>query len=658
MLGCPLSVVTAVVDALPAPELHGTEGLAYFYRQVPHDEYEPMTRGSKKTDTKGSNKKSARPAADLGELRFVFDGLATANVTTDLLSKKFTSERTYTIALPLAQTLFSTGRATTMQLTCFAPASDNDRGLRLIHQQELHSAGLTLPFKDIEYNDNLALEVSAHFPLTPLTPPRRINDCLGNVIRTISSFPTFGPNRYKHKRHSEEVQDQTASQELEEAISAYFTKQNVPPEPVEVYALIIPFNSADFALRDKIKDQSKSARYLIQFSRETTTGLGPLTVDQGIRDLIVMGGARLCKVLSGGGGWGEKKGLLSLDPDSYGPLEPAKTDRVMKYGKEKGKLNGPKDELAMGMDGLKAVVETGESVMFFLAPSKSRTSTTEPAASRVDTAQVENRVSESWKTTFMPHEERKDNHTVLGTVPSAMDALPSSAPVSSDLSPTAADIQTAEEHKVQHTPHLFGALSASPLSLTTTTTEADLHHSRKHRSPSDYIHSQTKLGVAGLRVVVERSGMGLKQKFFREKAEPTGVVESDWYAGAWHETTKKLDLRRQREEREEDYESQRDEKTLEELRKDVGWIQRQKQQIENVTRVEDMFESMSDAEAAEHARETEQNEMTKREQSQALEDSAADKTAASASEQEISALKERPTAPGQQTPTRSEGRKK
>jgi hypothetical protein len=662
VLGRPLNVVTAVVDALPAPEVNGTEGLAYLYRQVPHNEYELWTRGKKETDTMGSNNKNARSAASLGELSFVFDGLATANVAPDWLPQNVTNERTYTIALPLAQTLFSTGRATTMQLTCFTPAADNDHGLRLVHQEELHSAGLTLPFKHVEYNETVALEVSAHFPLTPLTPPRRINDCLGNVIRAISSFPTYGPYRYKHSKHSGQPKDQTASQELEEAISAYFLKQNIAPEPVEVYALIIPFEGPDFALRDVIKERYKSARYLIQFDREFTKGLAPLTVDQGIRDLIVKGHARLCKVLSGGGGWGEKKGLLSLDPDSYAPPVPAIGSKTTKFGKEHEGLDWPKDELAMGMEGLKAVVEVGESVMFFLASSKSRALPTRPADSRFGAVGGERRASESWKTTVTPSEKwRKDNHTVFGIVPSVMDVLPSSALVSSDTSPKAVDHHTAEEFNVQHIPHLFGALSASPLSLTTTTTEADLNDLRKRGKPSDYVHSQTKLGVAGLRVVVERSGTGVKQKFFRAKASPTGVVGSDWYAGAGHEPTQKLHLGRQREEREEAYESQRDAKTLdetEELRRDVEWIERQKRQIEDVTQVEGMFERMSDAEAAEYARETEQNETKKGEQSQARDDSAADKTAASASEQALAALKKRPTASGQQTPTRTGEREK
>ena len=636
MLGCPLHVVTAVVDALPASELHGKEGLAYLYRQVPHNEYELWTRGLEEAEKKGYDSKSARSGPGLGELSFMFDGLATANVPSDLIQPNRSNDRTYTVTLPLAQTLFSTGRATTMQLTCFAPDSDDNNRLRLVHQEELHSAGLTLPFKHAEYNENIALEVSAHFPLTPLTPPRRINDCLGNVIRTISAFPTFGANRYRHMKHSQEPKDQTASQELEEAISAYFTRHNIPPEAVEVFALIIPFKGADFAIRDEIKERYKSVRSLIQFSGEITRVLTPLTIDQGIRDLIVNGHARLCKVLSGGGGWGEKKGLLSLDPDSYAPLKLGIGNKVMKFDEEIEGLDWPKDELAMGMKGLKSVVEVGESVMFFLASSKSRDAPTKPANFRLVAIGGERRASESWKDIYSPSETRRTyNHLVLGTVPSVMDALPASAPVPSDTSPGAVSFGTAENHDVQHIPHLFGALSASPLSLTTTSTEAALDDARARGKHSDYVHSQTMLGVPGLRLVVERSRTGVQQKFFKAKPSPTGVVQSDWYAGTWHETSKKLDLGRQREELEASFKSQRDARTPEELQRDVEWIERQRRRIEDVTRVEDMFECMSDAEAAEYARDG----------------SPADKTAASASEQALSTPNQRLSATEQQSST-------
>ena len=86
------------------------------------------------------------------------------------------------------------------------------------------------------------------------------------------------------------------------------------------------------------------------------------------------------------------------------------------------------------------------------------------------------------------------------------------------------------------------------------------------------------------------------------------------------------------------------------MQKDVEWIERQKRQIEDVTRVEDMFERMSDVEAAEHARDAEENVTKEREQSRAHRDSTVVKTAAIASEQALSALKKRPSLSGQQTP--------
>ena len=651
MLESPLNVVTAVVDALPAPELHGTEGLAYLYRQVPQDEYELWTQGLKEVEKKGHNNKGARSAASLGELSFDFDGLTTANVRPDLLSGFVGNERSYMISLPLAQTLFSTGRTTTMQLTCFAPTSEDNHRLQLVHREELHSAGLRLPFKFPEYNESVALEVSAHFPLTPLTPPRPISDCLGNVIKTISAFPRYGPNRSNQTKHLNEPTDQTASRELEEAISAHFTKQNVPPEAVEVYALIIPSKGGDFALRDTVRERYKCARSLIQFSRETTTGFGPVTIDQGIRDLIIQGKARLCKVLSGGGGWGEKKGLLSLDPDSYASPGPTRGRKVTKSDKDHGGLDWPKDENTMGMEGLKPVVKIGESVMFFLASSKSRYLPARSANSRTGAIVSQLRFAEPWNAMYSPNEMRTDHHTVLGTVPSVMDAVPASAPLSSVTPSSAMSLKTVQNHNVQHIPQSFGALSASPLSFSSTT-KAELTNYKERRRHNDYVSSHTKLGVPGSRVAIQRTGTGVMEKFFKPKASPVGVVESDWYAGIWHETTKTMDLGKQREECEESFESQRDARTSEEMEKDVEWIEIQKRQIEDVTRVEDMFERM------EHATEVEENATKEPEQSHVQRDSAINNSAASAAQQALSALKKRSTLSSQQAPGAKVGKDK
>ncbi len=114
-----------------------------------------------------------------------------------------------------------------------------------------------------------------HVPLRGLTPERVISRCMGNVLAEIEIDGKSVP----------------ASQELEEAVTKHVASEP-GGGPVLVYALIRP------------------------------PGMRPATEqakrDAGVKSISavlseIWRGARLHKVTGGGGGWGKKKGLLSLD---------------------------------------------------------------------------------------------------------------------------------------------------------------------------------------------------------------------------------------------------------------------------------------------------------------------------------------------------------
>lgn len=543
----PLEVVTAVVDAVPGSRLgeEGKEGIVYLYQQFAQDEPKSSTETASMTGRTGEWRTSNKPKPHSGELTFTFNGLATGNVAEEKLPGRITDGISYSVSLPLAQTLFTTGRETTMQLARYVPNPDQSHRLECQSREELQSARLSLPFTREKPAAALGYHVRASFPLTPLTPARKVKDCLGNVIKSVSSYASFGQSHHGYNEvlgedEGKEAAIQPASQELEVAISTHFAQQNMLPSPVEVYALIIPYARGRFATRDKTLGH-EYARMLLGFSREKSKDLAPSMIDQAIQELITVGNARLCKVMSGGGGWGEKKGLLSLDPDSYGPVEKSHGSRGkgsdISGQQSQGQWN---PEELFGLGYMKAVVESGENIMFFLAES-------EPAhnssASASDTTQAASQGRDGLndsriKLIDQSAELCEDDRAVFGVVRSKMDAMPASASNDSSLSfqNGMLNANTPSKYVVEHVPHLFGAFSAAPLTLVTSRIEA-LRDGPRNAPALDHLHSPTKLGVVGFHMNVERKLVrtphwdGVESsRSIREESTPEAVIGSEQMA--------------------------------------------------------------------------------------------------------------------------------
>lgn len=116
-------------------------------------------------------------------------------------------------------------------------------------------------------------------PLTPITRSRKVVSAVGNVISQLSA--------------DEETEGALpASTELEKAIPAFIEDKGIQPgEQLRVFALITP------------KERGSSE---------------PVSLEDSLRER----GSHLHRVTSGGGGWGKKAGLLSVDPKlCLGPQE-------------------------------------------------------------------------------------------------------------------------------------------------------------------------------------------------------------------------------------------------------------------------------------------------------------------------------------------------
>ncbi|KAK0276975.1 hypothetical protein LTS00_014385 [Friedmanniomyces endolithicus] len=422
-----LDVTTAVVDRLPSDNdrVSGEEGMAYYFmRNAP---------SSLSTSRKAFNASTQKPGYITFELPF--------------LPKRLWR---YEIQLPLAQTIFSTGKVSTLVHTRYK--NEANKGLVIDEQQHLEAQSVVLPFR--KTNGAVSTEV----PLVPLTPLRVVRNSMGNIIRALSSATAHEEMRDK----AIPSEPQTASQELEAAVTAYFRALGIPPEAVNVWALILPVIT-----RSGLNNEGPVSRRLRTLKPEaipetwtSEAALMDLCMDTLIPRYFRSGG-RLHRVLSGGGGWGKKAGLLSLDPDSKYSSRDLRADEGWEFDFD-DESDGAVEK--QQRQALGEIVTEGESVMFLLAPRETECFTQSRA--------------KTWS-----YLNSSDLAAVFGAVPSTIDTVPEGR---SNDPGSAAD----RPPHVHHRPNFFGALSEGGLALTITSNPE--FENTKHRGR---VSSQTKLDV-------------------------------------------------------------------------------------------------------------------------------------------------------------------
>ncbi|KAH0528342.1 hypothetical protein TsFJ059_003223 [Trichoderma semiorbis] len=195
------------------------------------------------------------------------------------------------LTLPLARTTFHNNRASTLLLSEFDLTQSPPQ---LARQTEKHSQFV----KVLLDNDIKSLaHLDTWTPLMPLTQPRTVTESFGNIIRGIEVDGTTIP----------------ASTELEDIVNALH-KQNaqsgVLSGPVGVWAMVTPNPETSGALEEWLEEAPEPISALLDVDdiRDTVKATAKHL------KLLYSHGGRLYKILSGGGGWGAKKGLLSLDP--------------------------------------------------------------------------------------------------------------------------------------------------------------------------------------------------------------------------------------------------------------------------------------------------------------------------------------------------------
>lgn len=266
-----------------------------------------------------------------------------------------------TVKVPLANTLFTTGEIYTMFVTQWRKHKSSSTFEKTLHQRVQHQ-DVHLPLRKASYTlEQLTSQsrdqssqaegpsLTIKLPLVALTPPRKITTSMENIIRQLEDGP--------------------ASLELEAAVSAYFEQSNMAPEAASVWALVLP---------KRLVEHHSAHATLAMAAADGELSRMTINVNGRVREVfsnapssLLLRGARLHKVTSGGGGWGNKAGLLSLDKDV--DFIPA-SDRYSDDAASILDLDTFVDESDLVID----VTSPGDYVRFYISPNPDYESLFEP----------------------------------------------------------------------------------------------------------------------------------------------------------------------------------------------------------------------------------------------------------------------------------------
>ena len=319
-----LHSTVAVVDGIPRPALSATDAASARTEDYRKNRFQRHEGVSLLLTTIGI--RSTKCARNTFRLRFGECGDADNTLTVyasayrrdaGLSRTAFHSPHISSIQLPLTNTTFYNGlRVSASSYRWKMVGRDH---LQFESSETLECLRLYWPFMPLLAPGERHLSLSAR--LLPLTSPRLIESSMGNVVRSISKMPHHGKDEKVDADEGTDEKSFPASKELEHAITAYTAARATEADSLDVWALIIPREVYE---RDYQLLSTKSG--VSHFSPNSAPQSGQKLmwswnkhhfVNDKLLFTLIQQGAHLHKVTSGGGGWGNRAGLLSLKPE-YG----------------------------------------------------------------------------------------------------------------------------------------------------------------------------------------------------------------------------------------------------------------------------------------------------------------------------------------------------
>lgn len=299
------------------------------------------------------------------------------------------------LQLPVANTLFQNGNTSTLLAQQWVLRRESASKAKFLLTKKKRLPQQTLNMVDLLAEKKVFLHQGLRFNLTQITPARVITAAIGNIIRRIRVCGSSKENT-------------PASEELEKAISGGIAKGRISAQSAGIWALVKP--------RDQTTGDENSCLDLI--------------CGHDLLENAILSGCRLHKVLSGGGGWGEKQGLLALDPDS---------DYLWRRHEFESDFTDDEDAELEKVQALGEVVKPGDVVTFYISNPYSA------PGSAVDSQPDLANSSLSAPLSLM-----------FGSLPSTMDAMPNA---------TGTSEATSERFSCVMIQNHFGLLSEHGMSL-------------------------------------------------------------------------------------------------------------------------------------------------------------------------------------------------
>ncbi|KAF0643311.1 hypothetical protein FPSE5266_11814 [Fusarium pseudograminearum] len=192
------------------------------------------------------------------------------------------------ITIPLTNTTFLNHKTSTLITRRYDLSQSSPK---LVEKNEKYSQQISLPLEKKLPSIN---DLGIWAPLVPLTHPRVVTESFGNIVRRVS------------------VEDESvpASNELEPAVDElHVRKSDLVQSPMGIWAIITPPTFSQSGDNSRSVDPDPEATF-----RDGKNIAELVASTSGYLVTLYKQGGRLYQILSGGGGWGAKKGLLSLDP--------------------------------------------------------------------------------------------------------------------------------------------------------------------------------------------------------------------------------------------------------------------------------------------------------------------------------------------------------